>query len=170
MDDFLVISRGAAAGSYQAFPDACRLKNGEILCVFYAGYGHVSLPRPDFLRGGRICWVRSRDEGRTWSEPTVLYDDDADNRDPHIAALQDGTLICTFFSLVPGRGGRPYEGRGVQMVRSHDNGRTWETSAPPVQPDWYCSAPVRQLKSGVCLLGVYHEEGAEAYEIGRAHV
>lgn len=163
MDDFLVISRGAAAGSYQAFPDACRLKNGEILCVFYAGYGHVSLPRPDFPQGGRICLVRSRDDGRSWSEPAALYDDGDDNRDPHIVQLKDGTLVCTFFSLRPGRGGRPYEGIGVQMVRSRDNGRTWEMSAPPVQTDWYSSAPVRQLKSGVCLQGVYHEEGSEAY-------
>ena len=31
-----VISRGAAAGTYQAFPDACRLKNGDTVCVFYA--------------------------------------------------------------------------------------------------------------------------------------
>ena len=39
---FKIISRGAAAGEYQAFSDACRLKNGEIMVVFYAGYGHVS--------------------------------------------------------------------------------------------------------------------------------
>jgi sialidase-1 len=67
------ISRGELAGSYQAFPDACRLKNGDILCVFYAGYGHVSLPDREYPRGGRICFVRSSDEGRTWSQPQVLF-------------------------------------------------------------------------------------------------
>ena len=40
-----VISRGDAAGTYQAFPDICRLKSGELLCVFYGGYAHVSLPK-----------------------------------------------------------------------------------------------------------------------------
>ena len=39
---YKVISRGERAGPYQAFPDVCRLKNGDILCVFYAGYGHVA--------------------------------------------------------------------------------------------------------------------------------
>ncbi len=28
----------------------CRLKGGDLLCVFYAGYGHVSLPRADAVR------------------------------------------------------------------------------------------------------------------------
>ncbi len=62
-----VISRGSAdAGTYQAFPDMCRLKNGDIVAVFYAGYGHVSLPHPpDWPNGGRICLVRSTDEGKT---------------------------------------------------------------------------------------------------------
>jgi hypothetical protein len=44
----------------------CRLKNGDIVAVFYAGYGHVSLPHPpDWPNGGRICLVRSTDEGKT---------------------------------------------------------------------------------------------------------
>ncbi len=32
-----VISRGGTAGIYQAFTDTTKLKNGEILSVFYAG-------------------------------------------------------------------------------------------------------------------------------------
>jgi hypothetical protein len=64
---YAVISRGKAAGPYQAFSDACRLPNGDLACVFYCGYGHVSLPNPEWPRGGRICLVRSSDEGHTWS-------------------------------------------------------------------------------------------------------
>ena len=96
--DPIVISKGEAVLTYQAFPDACRLKNGDIVAVFYAGYTHVSLASDDVPLGGRICIVRSSDEGRTWSSPAVLFDDEDDNRDPHIAQLDDGTLICTFFS------------------------------------------------------------------------
>src|SRR5207247_1259395 len=88
--DPIVISKGEAAYTYQAFPDACRLKNGDIVAVFYAGYTHVSLAADDFPLGGRICMVRSTDEGKTWSAPSVLYDDADDNRDPHIAQLDDG--------------------------------------------------------------------------------
>ena len=57
----------AGAGGYQAFPDVCRLKNGDLLCVFYAGYSHVSQPNEKLSKGGRICAVRSTDEGATWS-------------------------------------------------------------------------------------------------------
>ena len=94
---YTVISRGDAAGPYQAFPDVCRLPNGDLACVFYAGYGHVSLPNAEWPRGGRICVVESSDEGRTWSDPRVLFDGPQDDRDPHIAALRDGTLACSFF-------------------------------------------------------------------------
>jgi hypothetical protein len=104
---YRVISRGAAAGSYQAFPDACRLANGDLICVFYAGYGHVSLPRPDWPRGGRICAVRSSDEGRTWTEPRVLFDGPDDDRDPHIARMSDGVLVCSFFPYRQAPGTQP---------------------------------------------------------------
>src|SRR5262249_46049793 len=69
-----VISKGTNSGTYQAFPDICRLSSGELICVFYAGYAHVSLPNADSVRGGRICAVRSRDEGRSWTSPEILYD------------------------------------------------------------------------------------------------
>jgi len=152
---YKIISRGQAAGPYQAFPDACRLPNGDIICVFYAGYGHVSMPTPEWPQGGRICFVRSSDEGRTWTQPAILYDDELDNRDPHIAQLSDGTLVCTFFSLAPAESG--YSLVGTQMVCSRDNGRTWERQATIIAPGWGCSAPVRELADGTCLLGVYYE-------------
>lgn len=152
---FQVISRGEAAGPYQAFPDACRLQNGDIVAVFYAGYGHVSLPTADWPKGGRICLVRSSDEGRTWSAPTILFDDELDNRDPHIAQLSDGTVICTFFSYWKVDEKTRYRSLAV---RSTDGGRTWETTARPVTPEmWAVSAPVREMPDGTLLLGVYAE-------------
>ena len=167
----IVISKGDAAMSYQAFPDACRLKNGDIVAVFYAGYTHASLAADDCPLGGRICMVRSSDEGRTWSPPQVLYDDEDDNRDPHIAQLADDTLICTFFSW-HNTGPRlksqkdfswplfhkVAKNTGVQVVRSHDNGKTWDQSPQSLFPDWVCSAPVRQLKDGTCILGLYGDD------------
>ena len=96
---YTIISRGKAAGDYQAVPDACRLKNGDIVVVFYAGDNHVTFPGEKYPKAGRICLVRSKNEGRTWSKPVVIYDDIHDNRDPHINQLSDGSLICSFFSL-----------------------------------------------------------------------
>jgi sialidase-1 len=150
-----VISHGSPdAGTYQAFPDMCRLKNGDIVAVFYAGYQHVSLPKPpEWPNGGRICLVRSRDEGRTWSPPRTIFDDASDNRDPHIAELPDGRLALTFFSLIRNDGApNNFEGTGVA-----------QTLVDP-REKWYCSAPVRVLPSGTWLLGVYkYNPPAEIY-------
>ncbi|HTL29792.1 MAG TPA: DUF4838 domain-containing protein, partial [Tepidisphaeraceae bacterium] len=165
---YKVISKGPEAMMYQAFPDICRLRNGDLLAVFYAGYGHVSLAADDCPNGGRICMVRSSDEGKTWTAPEVLFDDPDDNRDPHIAQLDDGSLVCTFFSWSstepPLKSAKdftwPYFNKvkrlsGAQMVRSTDGGKTWEKTARTIAKPWVCSAPVRQLSDGTCILGLY---------------
>jgi hypothetical protein len=36
-----IVCSDEAAGGYAAFPDVCRLQNGDLYCVFYSGYGHV---------------------------------------------------------------------------------------------------------------------------------
>lgn len=156
-----VISRGEAAGTYQAFPDVCRLANGDLLCVFYAGYGHVSLPKDGWPKGGRIAMVRSADEGRTWSAPAVLFDGPDDDRDPHVAQMRDGTIVCSFFPYRQPAGQKPdYE---TCIVESRDGGRTWGTEPRLLARRWACSAPVREMPDGTRLLGVYHEEGDTAY-------
>lgn len=151
---YQVISLGEAAGPYQAFPDVCRLKNGDLLCVFYAGYGHISLPNKEWLKGGRICMVRSKDEGKTWSNPEILFDDEVDNRDPHIAQMSDGTVICSFFS---------YPKLFTQIVRSRDGGKTWDTVPQTLVEGWAVSAPVRELRDGTYILGVYFERDGKAW-------
>jgi Neuraminidase (sialidase) len=144
----------------------------------------------DFPLGGRLCAVRSSDEGRTWSKPELVYDDADDNRDPHVAQLDDGTVVVTFFSwrYKPGvarlKSFRDYTSKwfranaeltGVQMITSRDGGKTWDAKARNVFPDWVCSAPVRQLKDGTCILGLYgknkqdgkHSVGASARSTDR---
>ncbi len=167
---YKVISKGRVSGTYQGFPDICRSQTGELLCVFYAGYSHLSLPAPDFPKGGRICMVRSDDDGNSWGDPTLVYDDINDNRDPHIAQLSDGTLICTFFSITLKNDpvhwtpelNKPLDELasiiGVQMVRSKSHGERWEPTLTTIVPGWASSAPVRELKHGTCMLGLYQED------------
>ena len=156
-----VISRGGPAGTYQAFPDVCRLANSDLLCVFYAGYGHVSLPRPDCPRGGRICCVRSKDEGQNWSIPRVLFDGPFDDRDPHIAQMREGDVVCSFFTRRPDADGKM--GCDTCLVTSRDGGQTWSTEPQVAAPGWPSSAPVRRLPDGTRILGVYREDGPTAY-------
>ncbi|HEX4590283.1 MAG TPA: prenyltransferase/squalene oxidase repeat-containing protein, partial [Gemmataceae bacterium] len=118
-----VIVTGKAAGGYAAFPDICRTTSGDLLCVFYSGSGHVTKASQDWPNGGRIMAVRSSDDGKTWSEPAVLFDTPFDDRDPSVACLRDGTLLCNWF-VTPG----PRGPHGVYLARSTDDGKTW--SAP----------------------------------------
>lgn len=160
-----IISRGVEAGTYQAFTDICRLKNDDLLCVFYAGYGHVSLPKESWPKGGRICMVRSRDEGRTWSAPRILFDGPADDRDPHIAQMRDGTVVCSFFTYEPRDAKSPAENVhcATCLVTSRDGGTSWETTPRVVADGWPSSAPVRELPDGTRILGVYREEDGSAF-------
>jgi len=95
-----VISKGGTAGVYQAFTDATKLKNGDILSVFNAGESHVNYPSEAYPKSGRICIVRSKDNAKTWSKPITIYDDEADNRDPRISQMSDGAIVVTFFNTL----------------------------------------------------------------------
>jgi hypothetical protein len=129
--------------------------------VFYAGYGHVSLPDEKWPRGGRVCMIRSRDEGRTWSQPAILFDGPQDDRDPHIAAMRDGTLVCSFFQYRTVAGKTEFD---TCLVGSKDGGQTWDSEPRVLARDrWAVSAPVREMPDGTRLLGVYTASDATAH-------
>ena len=160
----MLISKGGDAGDYQAFPDACRLKNGDIVAVFYAGDEHVTKQSEKYPKAGRICLVRSKDEGKTWTRPVTIYDDTDDNRDPHIAQLSNGSLVVSFFSLRYATfGAKDYKTLGSpQLIWSKNNGKTWDKHATLLETrniDWLSSAQVREMPDGSTILPVYHQEG-----------
>ncbi len=160
---YVFVCTDAGAGAYEAFPDVCRLKDGRLMCVFYAGYGHVALPNEQLPKGGRISYCTSDDEGKTWSDAKVLYDGPNDDRDPSITQLKDGRLLCIFFSLERNPGpGRFYRGLGTFLIESNDAGETW-SEARRLYPDYYVSAPVRELSDGRLIAGLYKEDGDTAY-------
>jgi hypothetical protein len=147
----------AGAGGYQAFPDVCRLKNGDLLCVFYAGYGHVSQPSEALPKGGRICAVRSRDEGATWSAPEVVVDTDLDDRDPSVMQLPSGEILVNFFTY------SREQAVNACLVRSVTDsfGRESWSSMEIVLPGYATSSPIRRLRSGRLLWPVYYAQGHE---------
>lgn len=158
--DFVHVCTDAGAGAYEAFPDVCRLADGRLFCIFYAGYGHVALPNEKLPLGGRIVGCYSEDEGRTWSAAQTIYDSPDDDRDPSITQLRDGRLLCTFFSL-RAKGDGKWDGLGSHCVFSSDGGKTWG-EAQTINGDYYCSAPVRELSDGTLILGLYRETGDDA--------
>lgn len=152
------------SGSYEAFPDVCRLADGELVAVFYAGYGHISLPRPGSSKDGRICIMRSQDDGRTWSKPQTLVDLQGDDRDPSIMQTSKGTLICNFMTFY-GRAEVPVSFI-VRVIRSTDGGKTW--SEPTVVPSPFktvtaTSSPAIELTDGTLLLPIYGRDTPSRY-------
>ncbi len=162
--DFVHVCRDAGAGGYEAFPDVCRLADGRLLCVFYAGWQHVSLPDEAHPRGGRISGCFSSDEGATWSPAFTVYDSSDDDRDPSVVQLADGRILCNFFILR--KTADKWRGLGSWLVESADGGATW-SAARPVSP-YYSSSPVRVLamrgdSAETLVLGLYEEHGGDAW-------
>jgi hypothetical protein len=157
-----IVCSGEAAGGYAAFPDVCRLPDGDLFCVFYSGYGHVSNPNGKWPKGGRIMAVRSSDNGLNWGKPVVVIDTEQDDRDPSVACLKDGTLLLNWFTLDQNR-------VAVLLARSVDHGATWNT---PVKLNLHapysfaCSSPVRELPDGSLILGLYHEDDKKNLAFG----
>jgi hypothetical protein len=114
--DVVVARRTAERNTY--FPAAERTRSGQIVVVYYDSPDHVS-------PAGRISMVRSRDEGRSWSAPSVVIDGPNDERDPNIVETAHGTWLVSYFeSNVM----KAPSSQGVFVLRSTDEGRTW--SAP----------------------------------------
>jgi len=159
-----VVCADAGAGGYQAFPDVVRLASGDLLCVFYAGYDHISFPREGLPDGARICASRSRDNGRTWEPPTIVADTPWDDRDPSVAQMADGTLICNWFTYTHGqerhREGNEANYKEIYLAFSRDDGATWGEPVlmePTANDHFACSSPVRVLSDGTLLMPIYHE-------------
>ena len=152
---FHEVCTDAGAGAYEAFPDVCRGKSGDLLCVFYAGYSHVSVPRENLPNGARISMVRSSDEGATWSAARTVVDSPIDDRDPSITQLRDGRLVVTYMSYDPKRRPATHE---VLQVWSADDGKTWGDLQPvdtPLEGNEAVSEPIRELPDGTLLLPLY---------------
>jgi sialidase-1 len=165
---FQLVCEDAGAGGYEAFPDVVRLANGDLLCGFFAGDGHVSHPSPAWPRGSRICSVRSTDEGRTWGPPKVLVDTPWDDRDPSLCQLADGTVLVNWMTNYvrspSARPGNPDPYTEIWLARSADNGRTW--TAPQLiestkSAHWKCSSPIRRLLDGTLIMSIYDERRVE---------
>ena len=161
-----------------------RLQDGTWLVGFNAGYWHGSPPTPvrfpaatleeyyklgmpkdiDAPRGGRIMIVRSTDEGKTWGKPETLIDTPADDRHPSFLQLPDGIILCSFFTSV-GQGDfkkNPELAHHTWVVRSLDNGRTWEQEPRRLHSPFLAEesdGPMVLLKDGSVLLVVNGNRG-----------
>jgi sialidase-1 len=160
-------------GGFVGWTSPLLLKSGDMIVGFSAGYWHGSPPTPpdidpdtleswiemgfprdfDAPTGGRAMFIRSTDRGRTWSKPETLIDTPDDDRHPNFIELDDGTILCSFFTY----GGRSRPAR-TRIVRSFDGGCTWEqepTSLPSPFAWDATDGPFIALDDGSAMLSVY---------------
>jgi photosystem II stability/assembly factor-like uncharacterized protein len=166
-------------GGFVGWQSPIRLRNGDWLVGFSAGYWHASPPTPlnysektlaeyramgfpdgvEAPTGGRAMIVRSSDEGKTWSKPATILDTPADDRHPAFLELDDGSILCCFFTYSgEWKDGDPANGPPVRVLftRSDDGGKTWFEPWQLQTPFLYdeTDGPLVKLKDGSVLIAV----------------
>lgn len=103
--------------------------------------------------GSGEIFIKSTDEGRTWSEPKRISPQGQENA--HLLELKDGRLLCSFTSRIPGL-------FGVVMRMSSDGGATWSLPVVLISTparDWHktdCGYPSSiQLEDGSIVTAYY---------------
>ena len=77
---------------YHGWPTVARRRNGQLLLSYSGGReGHV-------CPFGRVEFMSSDDEGRTWSWPRVLLDSAIDDRDSGVVETARGSILVTTFT------------------------------------------------------------------------
>ena len=154
----IVVSRNS--GFYAAFPSIVSRPDGELLVAFRRAperrrLGVSSCTHVD--PNSYLVLVRSPDQGRSWSaQPELIYAHPmGGSQDPCMVQLDDGSLLVTsyFHILLPCSGvaaleraepgkiyydnketyGWPSTPGGGYLMRSADNGRTWQGPIIPPQ-------------------------------------
>lgn len=143
------------------FPVLIRLDNGELGGAVRGGATHVG-PQ------GRLDWVRSADQGRTWQR-SLLADAEMDDRNPAVGQLRDGTVVVSYtidrsYETGTGRRIRPLHRDSFWTARSTDRGRTWQAPRKsPIAVEHGASpyGKMVELADGTLLMNVYYERGAD---------
>lgn len=77
---------------YCGWPTVARRDNGELVVVWSGGREQHVCPF------GRVEFMRSTDDGATWSWPRTVIDGASDDRDAGITVTSQGTLLVTTFT------------------------------------------------------------------------
>ena len=79
-------------GYYCGWPTLTRRSNGQLLVVWSGGREQHVCPF------GRVDFMKSDDEGKTWSWPRTLLDGAIDDRDAGVLETANGSLLVTTFT------------------------------------------------------------------------
>ncbi|OGD83020.1 hypothetical protein A2775_01040 [Candidatus Curtissbacteria bacterium RIFCSPHIGHO2_01_FULL_39_57] len=138
--------------TYDAFPGAELLSNGDLVVAFRTGSQHVSTD-------GKLILARSTDGGTVWSTTTAYDDITIDDRtNLGLTQISDGTLILPF---VQHNGTDPTT---AFVIKSTDNGQTWGSPIVISNPltGWiFPYGKIIELPDSTLLLSVYGKNTGE---------
>ena len=136
-------------------PCLAQLPDGELI---------ISAFHQENMEGGKVrehvLLFRSRDEGKTWSEPETP---DLLGREPYLTVLGDGTILMTGHLLA--QDVRNVWGYTCGFIhRSTDRGHTWQSTRIDSESikqrvSNHSSRNIVQLKDGTLFLGVDYDGG-----------
>ncbi len=135
---------------YSAFPSVVRRADGEVLVAFRRAperrnFGNAAETHTDPC--AQLVLVRSRDEGKTWTQqPQLVFAHPrAGLQDPCMLRLNDGSILCSSYgwALVPRATSTKLKNParaddfvsiGGVMLKSGDGGTSWSEIALPATP------------------------------------
>ena len=147
-------------------PALTRAPNGDLLVAY-------STEWEPFPAGGVLKLARSRDEGRTWSEPRVLWKPEDRRVTIQVAnglqTLSNGeVLLPVTWGIVPERKHVPASEkrpakiydlsrgpgyrREVRFLRSTDSGRTWVIEDPQLTRPWWRFGRLFEARDGRLIM------------------
>ncbi len=137
---------------YSSFPSVVSRPDGELIVAFRRAPERRTKQFAPCIShmdpNSYLYLVRSRDSGRNWSEPELIFAHPmGGSQDPCLLQLADGTLLCSSYlwTLVPeaaaehlGRNLRVFNCwssalLGGYLLRSRDGGKAWEGPILPPQ-------------------------------------
>jgi sialidase-1 len=158
---------------YAAFPSVICRPDGELIVAFRRAPERRLLGEKDVAHAdsnSQLVLVRPADNGRTWSEPELIFAHPlGGSQDPCLLQLRDGTIVCTSYGWcrVPPDFAkddpaisryRDFAFMGGYILKSFDGGRTWlgPIIPPPVpgsQAKELCGAPCPAFNRGAMCEG-----------------
>lgn len=122
----VIVSRPTDPYGYFGWPSIARMDDGTLIA------GSSGMRHTHICPWGATTLFFSRDNGETWSEPTVIHDSPLDDRDVGVVSLKNDIVMVTWFTLDP--------------RQFRDSFETW----PDGDPKNRMRARLSALTDGVC--------------------